>query len=212
MKMPKEDAEALSGFVHGLVAQLEERHPEAEEFLRFMLEWVTKEFAKSTEGAFGEGNKAALMDALYVSLSNGFLPPEWALQAFTESAFVDPKSWDDIFGRPPRRRIPKMYQALVEGNKLYAQGYKKDDSNLFPALAERLSAVNGERISAGKAKELYYSWPRGDLMWLRDRVNNGALDDPTKQKVVFIIDVISGLGVNTSKKTQPKNGRKKFGA
>lgn len=198
--MPADDAEQLSGFVHALVAQLEEQDDEAQDFLHVMLDWTFGEFSKSTEAAFRGGNKSALMDALYVPLSNGLLPPPWALQAFTESIFGDPKSWDDIFGRPPKRRIPETVQAFIEGNKLHAEGCKKDDSSLFPALANRLSAASGKRFSAGKAKQRYYAFPRSDLMLLRQRVANASLDAAAKRQVAFIIDALSGLGANTSKK------------
>ena len=53
-----------------------------------------------TEKSFKDGNKSALMGALYISLINGRLPPPWALQALVESTIADPKSWDEVFGRP----------------------------------------------------------------------------------------------------------------
>ena len=201
--MSREEAEKLSGFVQELVAKLERQDDDAQDFLRAMLDWVAGEFSKSTEAHFRNGNKTALMDALYVSLSNGLLPPAWARQAFTKSVFGDPKSWDDVFGHPPKYRIPEMAEAFAVGNKLHAEGYKKDDNSLFPALAERLSAV-GERISAGKAKGLYYAFPRSDLFRLRQYVVAGTLDAAVKQQLTFIIDVLSCLGVGTSEKRRGK--------
>ena len=202
--MSREDAEKLSGFVQELVAKLERQDDDAQDFLRAMLDWVAAEFSKSTEAHFRNGNKTALMDALYVSLSNGLLPPAWARQAFTQSVFGDPKSWDDVFGRPPKYRIPEMARAFAVGNKLHGEGYKKDDNSLFPALARRLSAAVGKRISAGKAKGLYYAFPRSDLLLLRQNVEAGTLDAAVKQQLTFIIDVLSCLGVGTSEKRRVK--------
>jgi hypothetical protein len=205
--MSREEAEKLSGFVHELVAKLERQDDDAQDFLRAMLDWVAREFSKSTKAHFRNGNKTALMYALYVSLSNGLLPPEWARQEITQSAFGHPKSWDDVFGPPPKYRIPEMARAFALGTKLHAEGYKKDDNSLFPALAERLSTVVGKRISAGKAKALYYGFPASDLLLLRLNVEAGTLDAAVKQQLTFIIDVLSCLGVGTSKKGGGKFGR-----
>jgi hypothetical protein len=201
--MSREEAEQLSGFVHELVAQLERQDDDAQDFLRAMLDWVAGKFSKSTEASFRNGNKSALMDALDVSLSNDLLPPAWARQALTQSVFGDPKSWDDVFGRPPKYRIPEMARAFAVGTKLHAEGYKKDDNSLFPALAEHLSAA-GTCMSAGKAKGLYYAFPRSDLLLLRQSVVAGTLDAAVKQQLTFIIDVLSCLGVGTSEKRKGK--------
>jgi hypothetical protein len=88
------------------------------------------------------------------------------------------------------------------GTKLHEEGYKKDDNSLFPALAERLSAGGGKPISAGKAKGLYYAFPASDLLLLRHNVVAGTLDAAVKQQLTFIIDVLSCLGVGTSKKVR----------
>ena len=97
-----------------------------------------------------------------------------------------------------------MARAFAVGNKLHSEGYKKDDNSLFPALARRLSAAVGKRISAGKAKGLYYAFPRSDLLLLRQNVEAGTLDAAVKQQLTFIIDVLSCLGVGTSEKRRVK--------
>jgi len=204
MKMFPDDAEKFSEYMYALVADLEGQDAGAKDRLGAILAWTTMVFSNSTEKSFKDGNKSALMDALYISLTNGRLPPPWALQALMEGTIADPKSWDDVFGRPKRIRFQELQRARDEGDRLHAEGYKKDDNSLFPALADRLSAAGGKRISAGKAKNLYYGLSVSELSLLRDRVWTGTLDVATKQQLGFVLDVLLGIGGGASKKRRGK--------
>jgi hypothetical protein len=148
-----------------------------------------------------------LADVLYVSLTNGQLPPLWARKVFSTSVLDDPKSWDDVLGPPPRYRLREWDRAFSEGNKLHSEGYKKFDDKgaMFSELAKRLSDLDGEgkQISPGEAKRRYYRHHMNELLLLRARVGAGPLDAATKDQLTFIIDVINCLGSKAPQRRGP---------
>src|SRR5262249_27007051 len=69
-------------------------------------------------------------------------PPKWLAAAFVDAIMTDCKSWDEVFGRPPRRK--KHWPGLLSKiRELKAKGVKGEA--LFKQAANELSldAVGG---------------------------------------------------------------------
>ena len=120
---------------------------------------LLQDLAEDHRKRFEAGYKMYLMETLLMFFDCDSAPPPWAREALSDATRSDPKSWDDAFGKPVKRNADQAIMAVEEGMKLCAEGYKRDDK-LFPALAERINKARGTNISAGTAKNRFYSIPR----------------------------------------------------
>jgi len=107
------------------------------------------------------GGKQTLMLTLEMFLQCDFIPPPWVREVVHSATLRCPKSWDKAFGKPPKGRVAEVSTAIKEGMRLHAEGYKKEDSGLFPELAKRMNNALGTDISAGTAKNRYYAISKG---------------------------------------------------
>jgi hypothetical protein len=121
---------------------------------------LLQDLAEDHRKRFEAGYKMYLMETLLMFFDCDSAPPPWAREALSDATRSDPKSWDDVFGKPVKRNADQAIMAVEEGMKLCAEGYKRDDNQLFPALAERINKARGTNISAGTAKNRFYSIPR----------------------------------------------------
>jgi hypothetical protein len=139
----------------------------AREQLRIHASIALKDLSDLSRKRYEAGDRTALMGTLFMYSNAGdFVLPQWVQQALYDAVIGQPKSWDDVFGRP-RKNTYEVAFANREALKLRAEGYKKDDNSLFPELAKRMNKTLGTNISSGTAKNRCYEVPRdiAKLLW-----------------------------------------------
>jgi hypothetical protein len=135
-----------------------EQEPNLDEQVRAAL----KILSAAWEIMFRKGERSALLLAVKHHLEYGEPLPEWAKIAFLEACYSDPKSWDDVFGRPggDKWRLEEEFAVAAEAAKVQFPGCPqhprsrtKADS-LFRDVATRLG------MKPGTVKTRYYSGAR----------------------------------------------------
>jgi hypothetical protein len=110
------------------------------------------------------GDRKLLLKVIEMYFASGWLLPKWAREAFLEAYYSYPKSWDDVFGKPPRRDTPeqaRIKQEVVnvarEVRRLHAEGEGDPiDDGLFEKVAEKLG------MRAGTVKNWRYYGKYGE--------------------------------------------------
>lgn len=126
------------------------------------------------------GDRTLLLKVMEMYFASGMLPPKWAREAFLGAYYSYPKSWDDVFGKPPRRDTPeqaKIKEQVVdvarEVRRLHAEGHPIDDG-LFEKVAENLG------MPAGTVKNCRYYGKYGEF---RKKLEAGAAATREREQV-----------------------------
>ena len=133
----------------------------SEDDLIVLLRATFKSLMNACELAYRRGNKQALMAALQIHFGlrqpAGLPPPEWLVQEFNAACLSNPKSWDDVFGKPVRGKGKETYTAFLVAQEHRGAGAR----DKIAAIADKICK------SEGTARALYY----GDAhkMWLEGR-------------------------------------------
>jgi hypothetical protein len=134
----------------------EDRQPEFkieardEETLKVLVLAWFKTRMMACEIAYRQGEKEALMAALQICfgvwLPAGLPPPEWIWREVDKAVLANPKSWDDVFGKPVKSNWERAHTAfsVVQEN----QGASKGE--IVATIADKIGR------SEGTARTLYY--------------------------------------------------------
>jgi len=107
---------------------------------------------------FESGQKSVILTAMSLFVLWRRLPPKWLAAAFVDAIMTDCKSWDEVFGRPPRRK--KHWPGLLSKiRELKAQGVKGEA--LFKQAANELSPRRGWRT----VRDAYYDVPEPERIF-----------------------------------------------
>jgi hypothetical protein len=102
------------------------------------------------EQAFRAGDKSQLLGVVAICLGTDKPLPQWTKDALFEAYSSRPKSWDDVFGRPPGPRLKTEEAVRVHLEVTCAKEHQATDLDLFDEVAKKLN------MSAGTAKRRYY--------------------------------------------------------
>ena len=136
-----------------------------------------KVLSAAWEIMFRKGERSALLLAMGHHIEFGEPLPEWAKTAFLEARDSDPKSWDDVFGRPggDKWRLKEEFAVATEAAKLQFPGCPQHPRSrtkadaLFRDLAARLG------MKPGTVKR-YYSLPREFTNYVLAEVGDREID------------------------------------
>ena len=121
-------------------------------------DWITP-WLDSGKRRYRNGEKSALIATISTCLSFGIEIPAWARDALGDSYRDAPKSWDDVFGRPPKRgavmqqRRDLEFRVIVRIENLREQGWPVG-SDLFDKVGKEFG------FSAESVRDsIYYKSP-----------------------------------------------------
>lgn len=114
---------------------------------------------------FDQGDKSAVLEAMFISAAFNIKPPDWTQKAFKNSYYEARvlemhKSWDDIFGLPMPKgaHVGKKLETLQKQWSLHTFveiARENDGAKLGDELFEAAGKAFG--MSKTKANELYYT-------------------------------------------------------
>ena len=104
------------------------------------------------------GEKEVILLGMFLFTVWRRLPPGWLAAAFFEAVTTDCKSWDEVFGRPSRRK-KRQGGLLSKMRELKAQGVKGEA--LFKQAANELSPRRGWRT----VRDAYYDVPESERIF-----------------------------------------------
>jgi hypothetical protein len=120
-----------------------------EALIVLLLAWFKSQMI-NCELAHQQGDKRALMTALQICfgvwLPAGRSPPEWIWREINTAILANPKSWDDVFGKPVRSNWERAYTAfsVIQENRGAGAG------DIVATIADKICR------SEGTARALYY--------------------------------------------------------
>jgi hypothetical protein len=134
----------------------EDREPEfkiearSEETLILLVTAWFKCLMKKCEIDYRRGEKEALMSAVQLCfglwLPTGKPPPEWIWREVDKAILANPKSWDDVFGKPVKSNWERAHTAFSVVQE--KQGVRKGE--IVATIANKIGR------SEGTARALYY--------------------------------------------------------
>jgi hypothetical protein len=170
-----------------------------EEKVRVAVRVALNIISEMGKAAFLSGERCFLLNVVSAHIKMNEPLPAWASTAFLEAFESDPKSWDDVFGRPrgAGRRWREESDVATEAEiMILLEGRKVDACSFFEDLAARL------KMSAGTAKRRYYS----DVRKFSDRVRTELGMEEIDNRLVFVLAVIDMLD-QIARKTGTKIGK-----
>jgi hypothetical protein len=108
-------------------------------------------FSAQRARAFREGGKHHLLEVVVIHLRLGKPLPQWTKDALFEAYNAQPKSWDDVFGRPPGSRFKTKEAGRLHAEVTRAKEHQATDTGLFDEVAKKLG------MSAGTTSRRYYA-------------------------------------------------------
>ena len=118
---------------------------------------TVEDYSKVYEAEYAAGDKFALARMIVVCAIRRCAIPKWAAETFEGAVSYaltgDIKSWDEVFGKPARRKVDRkwMYMDRVYFEVLAAKGKGEAiDDLLFERIGKQLK-IGGKT----KVKELY---------------------------------------------------------